>query len=69
MRIGIVNNSKHQTPIYKTPGSSGVDICANIEEDILLKWVLYFNTGSLNIEKRNNWIVSLIKRKKNKRNF
>ncbi len=37
MRIGIVNNSKHQTPIYKTPGSSGVDICANIEEDILLK--------------------------------
>jgi len=37
MRIGIVNTSKHQTPRYKTPGSSGVDICANIDEDILLK--------------------------------
>ena len=37
MRIGIINNSKHKTPIYKTPGSSGVDICANIEQDILLK--------------------------------
>jgi dUTP pyrophosphatase len=37
MRIGIINNSKHKRPIYKTPGSSGVDICANIEQDILLK--------------------------------
>lgn len=37
MRIGIINNSKHKTPLYKTPGSSGMDIRANIEIDILLK--------------------------------
>ncbi|MAQ69830.1 MAG: dUTP diphosphatase [Flavobacteriales bacterium] len=37
MRIGIINNSKHQQPTHKTPGSSGVDICANIEKDIVLK--------------------------------
>ena len=36
MRIGIINNSKHQQPTHKTPGSSGVDICANIEKDIVL---------------------------------
>ena len=35
MRIGIINNSKHKTPLYKTPGSSGVDICANLDQDVL----------------------------------
>ena len=37
MRIGVINNSKHKTPLYKTSGSSGMDIRANIETDILLK--------------------------------
>ena len=37
MRIGIINKSKHKNPTYKTSGSSGVDICANIEKDISLK--------------------------------
>jgi dUTP pyrophosphatase len=37
MRIGIINTSKHKTPLYKTPGSSGVDICANLEQDLVLK--------------------------------
>ena len=41
MRIGIVNTSKHQTPRYKTPGSSGVDICANIDEEILIERKCY----------------------------
>lgn len=37
MKIGIINKSKHAPPAYKTMGSSGMDIRANIEKDIFLK--------------------------------
>jgi dUTP pyrophosphatase len=37
MKIRIVNRSKHQLPSYSTPLSAGMDIRANIDEDIILK--------------------------------
>ena len=37
MKIGIINKSKHPVPTYKTTGSSGMDIRANIEQDVFLK--------------------------------
>lgn len=36
MKIGIINKSKHENPSYKTIGSSGMDIKANIDKAILL---------------------------------
>jgi len=36
MRVGIINKSNHPNPEYKTSGSSGVDIRANINEKIIL---------------------------------
>ncbi len=35
--VEIINKSKHALPNYATEGSSGLDIRANIEQDILLK--------------------------------
>lgn len=37
MKISLINNSKHNNPSYKTAGSSGMDIRANIDSDIILK--------------------------------
>lgn len=34
MNISIVNNSIHPTPSYQTDGSAGMDLYANIHEDI-----------------------------------
>ena len=36
MKVGIINNSKHPHPEYKTTGSSGMDIRANIHSQIIL---------------------------------
>ena len=37
MKINIVNKSKHALPEYKTELSSGMDICANLDETIILR--------------------------------
>ncbi|MFH0841681.1 MAG: dUTP diphosphatase [Bacteroidota bacterium] len=37
MKIRIVNRSKHGLPSYLTKASSGMDLRANIEKDIILK--------------------------------
>lgn len=37
MKIRIVNSSKHQLPAYETIASAGMDLRANLEEDIHLK--------------------------------
>jgi len=37
MKIKIVNRSKHELPGYATEASSGMDIRANLENDIVLK--------------------------------
>lgn len=37
MKIRIINRSKHSTPEYETKYSAGMDLRANIEEDIILK--------------------------------
>lgn len=37
MKIKIVNRSKHSLPEYGTKESSGMDLCADIENDIILK--------------------------------
>ena len=37
MKVYIVNTSKNPLPEYKTPGSAGVDLAANIETPIELK--------------------------------
>lgn len=37
MEVRIVNKSKHELPEYKTKYSAGLDLRANIEEDVILK--------------------------------
>ncbi|MDR2402277.1 MAG: dUTP diphosphatase [Cytophagales bacterium] len=37
MIIDIVNKSKHPLPAIATPGSSGLDLKANLEQDICIK--------------------------------
>tara|TARA_B100001996_G_C18523103_1_gene540025 strand:- start:356 stop:790 length:435 start_codon:yes stop_codon:yes gene_type:complete len=37
MKVGILNTSKHPNPVYKTEGSAGLDIRANIDKKITLK--------------------------------
>ena len=37
MKIKIVNRSKHALPQYATPFSAGLDLCANINEPIILE--------------------------------
>lgn len=37
MRINLVNKSKHPLPSYSTAFSAGVDLRANIDEDIILQ--------------------------------
>ena len=37
MKIKIINRSKHQLPTYATILSAGMDIRANLSEDIVLK--------------------------------
>lgn len=37
MNVKIINKSKHQLPLYGTKGSAGVDLTANIENDIILE--------------------------------
>jgi len=37
MKIELINKSKHAIPKYETELSAGVDVRANIEEDIILK--------------------------------
>jgi len=37
MKVRIINKSKHQLPKYETVFSAGMDIRANIEEEIILK--------------------------------
>ena len=37
MKIKIVNHSKHALPAYETGASAGVDLKANLEQEIVLK--------------------------------
>ena len=37
IHVQIINKSKHDLPKYATEYSAGVDLCANIEDDIVLK--------------------------------
>ena len=37
MRVNIVNKSKHPLPGYSTKQAAGMDVRANLEEDILLR--------------------------------
>jgi dUTP pyrophosphatase len=37
VQIKIINKSKHQLPEYKTIGSAGVDICANLSLKVTLQ--------------------------------
>ncbi len=37
MTVKIINKSKHQLPAYKTAGSAGMDLYANITESIEIK--------------------------------
>lgn len=37
VQIKIINKSKHKLPEYKTVGSAGVDICANLSQKISLQ--------------------------------
>jgi dUTP pyrophosphatase len=37
MKIRIVNKSKHKLPSYSTDASAGMDLRANLENDIILK--------------------------------
>ena len=37
MKVRIINKSKHQLPEYETVFSAGMDIRANIEEEVILK--------------------------------
>jgi len=37
MKIKVINKSKHQLPAYSTASSAGMDIRANIDEEIILK--------------------------------
>lgn len=37
MKINIINQSKHALPNYETEASAGMDLRANLEQDIVLK--------------------------------
>lgn len=37
MKVEIINKSKHQTPVYETQQSAGMDLRANLSESITLK--------------------------------
>lgn len=37
MKLRIINKSKHPLPKYETEGSSGMDLRANLDEDLVLK--------------------------------
>jgi dUTP diphosphatase len=37
MKVKIVNNSKHQLPAYETAHSAGMDLRANLDNEIILK--------------------------------
>ena len=36
MKVGLINKSKHPSPSYKTPGSSGMDVRANIQKNLFV---------------------------------
>lgn len=37
MRVKIINKSKNENPSYETNGSSGLDLRANLEEEMIIK--------------------------------
>jgi dUTP pyrophosphatase len=37
MKVNIINNSKYQLPDYQTELAAGMDLCANLNENIVLK--------------------------------
>ncbi|MFR8927241.1 dUTP diphosphatase, partial [Peptoniphilus senegalensis] len=37
MKLKIINKSKHPLPKYETDGSSGMDLRANLDKDLILK--------------------------------
>ena len=37
MKVKVINRSKHQLPAYETAASAGMDVRANIDEQIILK--------------------------------
>lgn len=36
-KVKIVNTGKHELPAYKTSGSAGMDVCANIDQPITIE--------------------------------
>ena len=37
MKVKIVNKSMHELPAYETPSSAGMDLRANLEEEVVLR--------------------------------
>lgn len=37
MKVNIINKSKYEIPSYKTEGSAGMDLLANIDQEIVIK--------------------------------
>lgn len=37
MKVKIINTSSHELPKYQTPCAAGMDICAHLQEPVLLK--------------------------------
>lgn len=37
MKVNIINKSKYENPSYKTEGSAGMDLLANIDQEIVIK--------------------------------
>ena len=37
MKLNVINKSKHPLPKYETEGSSGMDLRANLDENLILK--------------------------------
>ena len=37
MKVKIVNKSMHELPAYETPASAGMDLRANLEEEVVLR--------------------------------
>lgn len=37
LEVRIVNKSKHNLPAYKTDGAAGMDLCAELDEEVLLE--------------------------------
>ena len=58
MKIRIVNHSRHALPSYETNASAGMDLLANLTEDVLLKPLGRALDSHWFIHRITNWIRS-----------